>query len=561
MTINNYRSVALAALLLTGSTAVVAGQRIILIPMSSSPMTSSPFTSTSPFRGLSDTGMGMTGGGGEPPCRQRRLEPWRRQVRERCAAEADKVCRRSSDIRMTGDVLRRQGDSQQPLSPLAKEIEAFFNDVIVAPTRQEGRREEEEEEKVVVDDFESIFNSMLGFSLRAFDEITMLTDENNSNGATAAAVVMEAGYHKLDGDQAAAEGTTAAAPPSGDEGERMMEDSAISHLDDDMDMDSRVFSSEGFREEVYAAEEVPVEQPRAAPTPEQAAEDALDAMVGALFRAVSTANQEAQGPEQHKSELDNSLNFFSSRFFRMGNDLLDEARTRRRLTEGAADPRAEVKERLGRRLTEYRTDLFAHPDGSVTLLRSSSDPFAAATLVAGMSGGGMAVPPRPPTRNNNVVMSPPFFATNNNNNGAPPTPLGMNSRHLDECLRSRYDNGDLENEDCHEAVEQLLLAVDHRAAPIGDPRMQQRHAQTLMFELPERRAGKEPVRYPGGVFFVGIVAALVAMYLVSDQEEDDDDEEEEEDFDYAMLPEDDAQGVAARDGGDRAFVGIPVQVV
>ncbi len=93
-------SLALASLIL----ADVSGQ-IIFIPtsMMSSPSSSSSFFSY-PSSPSSSSPRGLLLGGGsvgiassstydEPPCRQRRLEPFRQLVREECRADAEAHCR------------------------------------------------------------------------------------------------------------------------------------------------------------------------------------------------------------------------------------------------------------------------------------------------------------------------------------------------------------------------------------------------------------------------------------------------------------------------------------
>jgi len=477
-----------------------------------------------PFRGLNEAGE-------ELPCRQRRLEPWRRQVREHCTVETDKVCSGiSSSSSPVIDFVRQE--EQRSLSPLAKEIDAYFDDVIISPTLQDGGRRTEEE---VEDDFLDVFQSMLEFSLRAFDQMSL--DEDSIDATT---TVTEADVEIKDEQ-----------PVVDDREDEEEEEASVDQAFVDQAMDSAVdqavapaslFESSAFSS---SGEEI---TPAATTMsmPEQAAEDTLDAMVASLIRAISITPEVEEAQQQQQRELDNSLNFFASRFFQVGKDLLEDTQTRRRLTEGestVADPHLKVKERLGRRLTEYRTDLFAHPDGTITILRSGSSSFSSFDETL-----GGAVP----------TLARPLFSR-----GAPPAPLGMNSRNLDECLLSRYDNGDLENENCRDAVGQLLLAVDHRAVPVDirrqEQQMQSHATQTVMLDLSK---GSQQVVQCHKMFVIAslIISLLAALYVVAAYEEVEDEEGDE--FDYEKLPDDDdAQEVPAKNAGERVFVGIPVQVV
>lgn len=196
------------------------------------------------------------------------------------------------------------------------------------------------------------------------------------------------------------------------------------------------------------------------------------------------------------------------------------------------DPHLQVKERLARRLTEYRTDLFYSPDGTITLYTMTGS-FPSSTF---LSGGEPA--------------------------------LGMGSSDLDECVRSRFDNRDLEG-GCRRAVGEFLLAVDHGSAE--SPHYQEfatvseeyaiQFVRELVLELPNRDP-HECSALGAAIFgFVLLFIALMVNKSFSRVEEQESDEDDANEFDYAALPEDDAEECPAREGEARAFVGVPVQVV
>lgn len=277
--------------------------------------------------------MTMIGGGGtEPPCRQRRLDPYRQHIRNKCNTEAMQHC---SDIRSSID-----GVSRDPfLRAMFGDEDGFLSTFVALPSQGQ---------KVMAmgrDPLDDMFNQMIGESLRLFDAAMADLSEN--------AVV-------------------------------------TSNVDD------------------------------AEQSAEATAENALDLMVSSLYQRAGKSSSDTPFNKEDEEALD--VNNLSERLFQLGDELLTETH-RRRLSEGEVDPHFNVKERLARRLTEYRTDVFYYPDGSITLY-TSSQPSVDDTPV-----------------------------------------LGMGSEDLDDCIYSRYNSQDLSG-DCHDAVELFLTATtNHEPFP------------------------------------------------------------------------------------------------
>ena len=128
------------------------------------------------------------------------------------------------------------------------------------------------------------------------------------------------------------------------------------------------------------------------------------------------------------------------RLFRLGSGLLTEAsEDKRRLLEvggddeaadNVVDPHAHVRVCLVHRLTEYRTDLFYHPDGAVMVYTRSYPPSSRAPV---------------------------------------PPPLGTGSDHVNKCLMSRMSNGDLDG-GCLEAVREFSRAMTDRTLQVSPRR-------------------------------------------------------------------------------------------
>lgn len=471
----------------------------------------------------------MLGGGtrsnsaAEPPCRQRRLEPWRQNVREQCHADAKTHCIQEEEEPP------RNNRATTLLLPPSSSMRSFDNEVdsfldsIFTPTSSSDHAYHQQL------DMDSIFNKMLGFSLYAFDQ--MMSE----------VVSPSWGEAEQDGGKKEVEGDYSNSPPAS---------TLATSVDDEV-------------------VEVASKQ----------AESALDQMVANLAHRSIHRGAEGTGAQEEKIILPHSLDKFSQQLFQLGNDILSETtHSRRRLMEATGegentnivkvDPHLQVKERLGRRLTEYRTDLFYHPtDGTITLY-TSSIPSA-------------------------FVMSPHlsssrFMMEGGNHQEPIVASLGMGlGDNVDECMESRFDNGDLEGE-CHEAVQMFKLAVNNRSLVppstrgtydllhdvlppatkgISTPPMSNRDGVVLDWSLKGTDAPKK-MNHAWCIFTYATIF-LCLMFLFeracgqSDAEDDDDDDDngevgnvaEGDEFDYLMLP-DDANEV---EGKTRVFVGVPVQ--
>jgi len=466
------------ASLLTSS-ASVAGQRIVLIPLSSSP------TSTAIDDGNSYAA--------EPPCRQRRLAPWRQRVRDRCRAAAERHCpSEERDLRREGP---RDASTYISFSPVSTIFEELF-----APNFHDAGIEDATE-----DPLDALFNRMLGFSLRAFDQMVVGEEQPASPE-----------------EEGAKEESPAASSPS--EGASAEDASA---------------------EDASSAVSLFLEYVESAPTPEQAAENALDLMVASLAahsNAAAAASvdvqemeddaaleepEEEEGGEEAWDDILLAAADLPWLLSQYGDALLADA------AEGEAveNPREHAKRRLARRLTEYRSDLFfSRADGSVALytanfLSPSSPVF-----------GGI-----------------PAFTQQQEED---PPALGMGSRHLDTCVRSAFQNRDLSG-GCHQAVGELLLAVDHgsRASPY--------HKEFVVATTPNKEGTTFPTVF-GMLALAGLLGAAFARFCGGEDEEDETTEEEVGKFHCAALPSNDAHQlprVSRPLGKQRVFVGVPVQVV
>jgi len=503
----------------------------------------------------------LFGGGSseETPCRTRRLEPWRRRVREQCLIEADSYCAAQQqhdedekEIMETRDLRRKEWKmgfedafspssssnspeaslmSLSPMTSLEKEIDSFF-ETLFAPPRQHSPSSENlllRNNNEAEDPFDKVLSDMLGFSLRTFDQM-MLMDATNPVS------------YPIN-------------PPSTLEDEGPPPEGAPTEEAEEVDSWSEdQVPPPPIRESSEDAADI-------TPTPEQAAENALDVMVATLARAAAapasaTTRRSEDVAVEEGEELDKeeegeeevgeedvdlpSIGNLPQLLFQLGQNLLSETHSeRRRLSEQGAevDPRLRVEERLARRLTEYRTDLFYSPEGNtVTLYTTSSSPNYFPAQHSFMSAS-------------------PFFGGESSS----PPPLGMGSSHVDECLRSRFNSGELKGTGCHRAVGEFLLAVDHGSpqsphhAEFADPEI---NADQILSEAHAR--DPHEVNNPASAFLGLALSIAVALLLLMDhfvvaQEEEEDDDDDVDQFDYTTLPEDDE--------APRVFVGLPVQVV
>jgi hypothetical protein len=365
-------------------------------------------------------------------------------------------------------------------------------DAISSPSQSAGK---------YVDPLDRIFEEMMNFSLHAFDEAS-----SSSSSSSFASAVSRSSEGGGGGTLSEADNVVSAAP-------------------------------------------VPI-------APEIAAENALDVAVATLAQRSIHRSNSADGSVADavvSSPTFPDVEELHDRLFRLGSGLLTEARgDKRRLLEvggddeaadKVVDPHTHVRVRLARRLTEYRTDLFYHPDGAVTVYTRSYPP------------------------SNRAPVHPP---------------LGTGSDHVDECLISRMSNGDL-NGGCYEAVKEFSRATTDRTLQVSPRRVVvvvggmdsdakdraidlDQSYETLLFRTCQ-------------IFFSNlmllsiafIVIALVVDRIYSSYDEDEDNEEDAGEFDYEMLPDgnrDDDDGVDQDgcNGGEesrppRVYVGVPLQVV
>jgi len=169
--------------------------------------------------------------------------------------------------------------------------------------------------------------------------------------------------------------------------------------------------------------------------PATAAEDTMDEIVASLFRTLGVVPvEEHLEPEDIMSPLPTVIDFpaldnLPIFLFQFGNGLLMDGQ-RRRLSEGEADPHSEIKERLGRRLTEYvHMETYSTPDGGIVIL-SSNPPPAMVTATHNFN-----------TLDLGSISSVPF--------------LGFGTQDVDSCIFSMFKNNDLSG-GCHDSVHSLL---------------------------------------------------------------------------------------------------------
>mmetsp|Transcript_34651 Transcript_34651/g.73075 ORF Transcript_34651/g.73075 Transcript_34651/m.73075 type:complete len:677 (+) Transcript_34651:232-2262(+) len=674
----SWKNAALAAVLSAHS---ATGQQVIFIPMhtatgprpvvGSTPRSLESLLSGEPPLHNSNIPPAPSG---EPPCRQRRLEPWRRAVREACRAEAVDHCglaegggggRRASaaaDLFQPSSYITwmsssSSSSSSSSLMSLAQEMDAFFSeffetqssdDVATAISGDSGDNAEEEEDGVAAaveedtkeeegDPIEKLLTEMMGFSLRAFDQMMMESASGASPSKTLVTVTFV--------DNEEEEGGEPDAMEEKEEEEELHEETLpllhqhqldLTWSEDEFEDDDAVefmYSGEGEADDdmIYNRDLTEYEddddneERRMAPriprmSPEEAAESALDAMVAALARSIAvppvptnSMSDEAESSERRNlfptsiAEEEDAGNDVETndglqrRLSRFGNGVLAETSTmRRRLTEGDAaavnvedDPRLRIKERLGRRLTEYASDLFLVPGGSdgVVTLYTSTNPK--------MFGAPPPPPPSfdilfggPPSFGGVIGGPPPIFAMQENGmmnpSFAPPgeAPLGMGSRELDRCILARFEEDALDDStECRRSVGEFLLAVDkfHPQSPhfaeFGDrilsegpsPPKSTSSSQGYLIvgrvteslsDMGEEEGGRGVLRHVlcFATLFIIVYMIMEQLCVYDDDEEEEDEEYEREggdaniEFDYAALPED-------GEDGDRVFMGVPVQVV
>jgi len=310
--------------------------------------------------------------------------------------------------------------------------------------------------------------------------------------------------------------------------------------------------------------------------PAKVAEDTLDEIVTSLFRSLGVAPvEERLEQEDLMSPLPVMIDFpalddLPIFLFQFGNGLLMDGQ-RRRLSEGEVDPHPAVKERLGRRLTEYvHMETFTIPSYGGTVIHhshsSSSDPFL--TMVNPVSSNA---------RNLGPDSSVPR--------------LGFGNHDVDSCIYSMYANSDLSG-GCHDSVHSLLIAHASMAerkmkmlesAPVDDgahvvsPALAFfvclifAAACTSSLALCAHCLGMDVTSILCSVMVfistltfgwvslaVTLPAVLICNWLRDDSEEEDG--EEADDFDYVKCPEDDSDEKSS--GDDQVVcVGIPIRIV
>lgn len=476
------RGLAPAMASLIVAAAGVSGQ-IIFIPTSSF---AAPSTPRGLFNNADDTGYF------EPPCRQRRLEPFRQRVREECRLEASVYCswENPGEIR---DLATTASIKQQ-----TEQMASLF-DAIFSPSSASSLGGGDHSSSHESDPFQRIFDEIIGYSLRAFDE-------SAAASSTAQHVFMSEPMYKE--------------PP----------DKLVNVAMSTVDKSNPNISTVDAEDESAKVNAAPVAQ----------AEHALDFAVAELARRTVNGGVSVEGGDITAPPALPNVDELHDRLFRFGSGLISETIGKRRLTEDDADPRAHVKERLARRLTEYRTDLFYHPDGSVTVYTRSLSPNSSTTT-------------------------------------APP--LGTGSNRVDECLNSRYANGDLGG-GCHDAVGAFTKAIAPQMTAQSYTRAHGTAAANANIPQQQRTLdvdrSSEPFVYGAcGIVFMNLVVyefySIVCMILavIVDRQfaSEDDDEQDDEgatEFEYKILPESDGKvEIPPNTEGatvPRVYVGVPIKI-
>jgi hypothetical protein len=141
---------------------------------------------------------------------------------------------------------------------------------------------------------------------------------------------------------------------------------------------------------------------------EDAAEQALDVMLTSLFSSMDNTHQ----------EMASRLNSLGNEYLSSHRRLLSEEDRNGHKGSSSSEDSSYIKERLARRLSEYISVMYLPDDSSITVFTTSFTPI---------------------------------------NDHTPPI-LGMGSRQLDNCIYSRYTNGDILNNSCKNAVDMFMEA-------------------------------------------------------------------------------------------------------
>jgi len=229
---------------------------------------------------------------------------------------------------------------------------------------------------------------------------------------------------------------------------------------------------------------------------EQTAERALDYFVASFAqRATSSSSdvpddkededeREEEAPERHVT-----VENLAGRLADVGADIM--AHTRRRLSEGDEDPHAPLKERLARRLTEYETDMFLYPDGSITMYTRSL----------------------PSIEDSKRDKSIPI--------------LGLGSHEMDECIYSHYKKAELSG-GCSTAVTDYLdestnppsrrteiRNTARNTATISKENIQTHHHPSPRIVTFSKRSEGDQVTYVANICLESLVLALSILSVVS----------------------------------------------
>ncbi len=463
----------------------------------------------------------MGGYSTEPPCRSRRLEPFRQHVREECRLEAATHCTTMATPATTTTTMTTSRMMNTP----AYTNDLWLNSLMDTQSPSSSTTEEDPFDKMMISMLQSIGQMM------DLDEQWMM----GGTGSVSPPVV------NIPSEPMA---PLAELPGFVEANVRKEEEAAVPspHSSED----TSASSSSSFSSSSSSSSSDDIDVPF-----DEVAENSLDALVATLAdRFIHSEDEDSNAKMDTTIPASKRVENLSQRLSQLGDDLLAEtriARRRRRLQEArtsdenavAIDQQLQVKERLARRLTEYRTDLVYHPDGTISVYTSSFLPHHSFS-------------------SSHSIISP----------------LGMGSTHVDECMKSRYENGDLLGS-CFDAVNRFFAAVNDRN--VSPPS----HSSSSHSSSGDASAGAgddEPWYYTYLKFVcVSMVVALpFELYMCCSRKgvyaslDDNDNDEEGVSFDYEMLPEEPNN---ATDHDRRAhheeetvkvprvYLGVPVQVV
>ena len=482
----------------------------------------------------------------EPPCRSRRLEPFRQSVREECRLEAATYCTTRFDVATPSATAAMSPPRPRGMTTTAvtHSTDLWLNSLMESILESPSSSTPSE------DSFDNFMNSMLNeFLGQMMDLETMMTSSDGTDSSLPN--MMNSLSQPL---------VPLAEEPNAVDTNAVKEEVAIP---------SSYFSEDTSASSSSSSRSTSSDDESAATTFDEVAENSLDVLVAKLAqRFIHSEDDEEDTNDPTSSSSSSKVENLSQRLSQLGNDLLSEtriARRRRRLQEASStaseeedvktmdDRQLHVKERLARRLTEYRTDLVYHPGGMVTVYTSAfQQPHSPSSSSSFSSFHHPTVRALP---SNSIV-----------------SPLGMGSTHVDECIQSRYENGDLAGA-CFVAVQRFFAAVNDRN-----------------LSPPSHSSGggggggdDKPWYYEFLIFScLGMLVALpielylclsrTGAYAALDDDEDNENHDEggEISFDYEMLPEQrssttttdhDHRNDERREKVPRVYLGVPVQVV